>query len=192
MFPNATERLDVTQWPDLYQAPTPYHNISYEVGWKRVASNVGSSPALFTADEDKVARIYSQSWYIIDEFVKLIHSQFSHHRQHGLGIWSEQVIESESVYTKLFSDWSILYLPGNPTSSTCRQTQYLFSVRSLLKQKEWTYESNLLVRNQLYDWYIHRQGWCSCFWCGKKSIAIFTYKQGEVAYYSLLEISRGR
>ena len=46
MFPNATERLDVTQWPDLYQAPTPYHNISYEVGWKWVASNVGKSPAL--------------------------------------------------------------------------------------------------------------------------------------------------
>ena len=64
----------------------------------------------------------------------------------------------ESVYTKLFSDWSIFYLPGNPTSSTWRQNQYLFSVRSLLKQKEWTYESNLLVRNQLYDWYIHRQG----------------------------------
>ena len=50
-----------------------------------------------------------------------------------------------SVYTKLFSDLSILYLPGNPTSSTWRQTQYLFSVRSLLKQKEWTYESNLLA-----------------------------------------------
>ena len=102
MFPNATERLDVTQWPDLYQAPTPYHNISYEVGWKWVARNVGSYPALFAADEDNVARIYSQSWYIIDEFVKLIHSQFSHHRQHGLGIWSEQVIESSHHEFMLF------------------------------------------------------------------------------------------
>ena len=83
------------------------------------------------------------------------------------------------VYTKLFSDWSILYLPGNPTSSTWRQTQYLFSVRSLLKQKEWTYESNLLVRNQLYDWYIHRQGWCSCFWCGKKALPFSLINRGE-------------
>ena len=65
MFPNATERIDVMQWRDLSQSPTPYHNISYEVGWKWVARNVGSYPALFAADEDKVARIYSQSWYII-------------------------------------------------------------------------------------------------------------------------------
>ena len=65
MFPNATERIDVMQWRDLSQAPTPYHNISYEVGWKWVARNVGSYPALFAADEDNVARIYSQSWYII-------------------------------------------------------------------------------------------------------------------------------
>ena len=65
MFPNATERIDVMQWRDLSQAPKPYQNISYEVGWKWVARNVGSYPALFAADEDKVARIYSQSWYII-------------------------------------------------------------------------------------------------------------------------------
>ena len=54
----------------------------------------------------------------------------------------------------------------------------LFQCR-ILKHKEGTYESKLLVGNQLYDWYTHRQGWYSCFWCGKKALPFSLINRGE-------------